>query len=314
MKKIITSLGIFLAFAIAAQAQPVIVDGTSMPPVGYSDSIAMITSAMSPGTGGANITWDFSSLAPVVGGMAKVVDPATTPYASTFPTANYVIELTPNGVPGSMYEYYNITNTKWEILGSNYSITTPGGDYTPNPKTMMPFPFSFNQSETDAFQKVGSSASSVTITYDGFGTLITPYRINSNVIRIKRDFGGTDFYYDWFTLNPLITVATYDNNEQKFTFLSTSTVNSINDIRSRATSSVYPNPVISRATITLASGVNTSNAATAVITDVTGRIVRLLPVESQAVAFDRAELNGGLYFYSIRDKGTIVSAGKFVIQ
>ena len=314
MKKTITSLGLSIAFFTASHAQPVINDGTGMPPVGFSDSIAFVTSAMSPGTGGANITWDFSALTPTVAGTAKIVDPATTPYAAMFPTANYAIQLTPNGAPDSMYEYYHVTGTKWDIVGSSYSAASPGGDYTPNPKTMIPFPFTFTQSVTDTFQKVGSSASSVTITYDGYGTLVTPYRINSNVIRVKRDFGGTDFYYDWFTTNPLIIVASYENQTQKFTFMSTSTVNSVKEITNTVASSVYPNPLTSGATISLTAGASLGKSATVVITDVTGRIVRQLPMEKNVVTFERAELNSGLYFYSIRNNGALVSAGKFVIE
>jgi hypothetical protein len=313
MKKTIVSFLFTLAFIQVAHSQPVINDGNNMPVIGYTDSIATITSAStSPGGAGAGMTWDFSALMPVVGGVAKVVNPSTSTYASTFPTANYVIELTPNGAPGSAYEYYVVSGTKWDIVGNGYSIVS-GGNYTPNSKLMMPFPFSFNQSVTDTFQKIGSSVGTVTITYDGFGTLVTPYKSYNNVIRVKRDFGGTDYFYDWFNVNPLVLVTSYDNNTQKYTFLSTSVVNGVNELAAATTSSIYPNPVKSNATISFPSLVS-GRTATVIFTDVMGRIVKQLAMDKPQVSFGTDDLNSGLYFYTIYGKDAVISKGKFVVR
>jgi hypothetical protein len=314
MKRTITSLGLTLAFFTAAQAQPVISNGNNMLPVGFSDSVANVISATtSPGAAGANVTWDLSALTPTVVGVAKIVAPSATPYASIFPSATYAIELTPNGAPGSIYEYYVVSATKWDIIGNGYSVASPSGNYTPDPKLMIPFPFSFTQSVTDTYQKLAGSPGSVTVTYDGYGTLITPYKTVSNVIRVKRDFGGTDYFYDWFSVNPLVIAASYDNNTQKYTFLSTSSTTDVKDVARQAKSSVYPNPIVSTATISL-SGTSVNTSAKVIVTDVTGRIVKTMKMENQKTTFSRDGLNSGLYFYTVYSQSAPLAAGKFVIE
>ena len=313
MKKNLTIIALNLAFFTAAQAQPVINNGNNMLPVGSTDSIAVVTSAStSPGSAGANITWDFSALMPTVAGSAKIVAPSATPYAATFPTATYAIELTPVGAPGSVYEYYNISSSKWDIVGSGYSVATPSGNYTPNNKTMIPFPFTYNQSVTDTFQKMSSSVSTMTVTYDGYGTLKTPYKTINNVIRVKRDFGGTDYFYDWFSVNPLVIVANYDNNTQKFTFMSTSTATSVNNVHDRTVATIYPNPAQSNVTIALSE--RPSGIATLLITDATGRLVKQMKVAGEQITFSCDGLNSGLYFYSIQDKNAAVAKGRFIVK
>ncbi|HRO41876.1 MAG TPA: T9SS type A sorting domain-containing protein [Flavipsychrobacter sp.] len=300
-----------LALSTAAYAQPVISNGNNMPPVGYSDTVSIVATGANPGSGGANVTWNFSAHTPMLVGKFTVVNPANTPYASTFPSATFGIELTPFS-GSSMYEYYIISAAKWETVGGG--ITSSGGDdYTPNPKTMIPFPFSFNDVVTDVFTKQNGTHN-LTMTYDGYGTLITPYITYNNVVRMKREFGGNDYFYEWFVTTPyLMTVATYDNNNGRLTFVGKSVINSIKDVSTASTQvTVIPNPVTSSAIIRINAASNLNGKV--IVTNVMGSVVKELSVKNNEAILSREGLTAGLYFYNVVTEKGSAAKGKFVVE
>jgi hypothetical protein len=309
MKKLITLAA--LAVSAVASAQPVIGNGNNIPPVGYSDSIAVVGSGVTPGPGGVNVTWNFSTHTPTIGGWFTFVSPATTPYTQAFPSATHALQLSPMA-GGSIYEYYVLSPAKWEVIGG--SITGSSGDnYTANPKTMMPFPFSFSDVVTDTFTKQNGTHT-VTMTYDGYGTLITPYATYNNVVRMKREFGGNDYFYDWFTTSPyLMTVATYDNNTGRLTFIGKSVINSIDDLSSDAPNvTVVPNPVSSVAAIRVQGGSAVNGRL--IVTNAVGSIVREVAIRNNEAGFSREGLTSGVYFYSLCTEKGSVAKGRFVIE
>lgn len=310
MKKLFTILFSFTAFA--STAQPVISNGNNIPPFGASDSISVSTTALSPGSGGANVTWDYSSLVCTVAGKATYVDPATTPYTATYPSANKAIKIE---IPtGTIYEYDIVSASKWEMLANNVTATT-GQNYTPNPKTMMPFPFHYNDVVTDTYQELASGTGSVTMTYDGYGTLITPYGTYNNVVRMKRDFGGpTDYYYDYYISSPYLQlVVSFDANVSKYTVVKTGTTGVSSISGNKTTVLAYPNPFSSTTTVSVNTTENLSNA-TLVLTDMTGKAVKEVPANTREITVDRAGLNAGLYFYSVYNNGVCLAKGKISIQ
>ena len=309
MKKLFTLTA--LALSIACQAQPVISNGNNMPPVGYSDSVAVVLTGANPGSSGANVTWDFSVYTPAILGTYSIVDPATTPYGANFPSATLGIELKPfTGT--SVFEFYQIGASKWEVVGSNISSSS-GDDYTANPKTMILFPFSFGNSITDTFTKQNGTHT-VTITYDGYGTLITPYTTYNNVVRIKREFGGSDYFYDWFVTTPyLMYVATYDNNVSRLTFVGKSMTTSVNDVTAATNVMITPNPMTSVATFRIHAQKELKDAWV-IITDVAGRVVNKLQVKNEEAVISRDALTSGLYFYNLIAEGKTEATGKFVIE
>src|SRR5690606_29032714 len=114
-------------------AQPVITSGANYPAIGYTDSIGLVpASSFSPGSGGANITWDFSSLNPTMAGKATVVNPSTTPYTAQFPAATHALVIEAMG--NTIYEYDIMSVSKFEMFANNVTGSS-GNDYTPNPKT-----------------------------------------------------------------------------------------------------------------------------------------------------------------------------------
>jgi hypothetical protein len=180
---------------------------------------------------------------------------------------------------------------------------------------MMPFPFNYNDVVTDTYQQTVGGPGSVTMTYEGYGTLITPYGTYTNVVRMKRDFGGpTDYYYDYYTTSPyLAIVVSYDANTSKYTVVKTGTTG-VNVLSGNKTTVLaYPNPCSSSATISVNTAENMANAVL-LLTDVTGRVVKEMPANTPEIVLNRTGLNAGLYFYSVYNNGACLAKGKLSIQ
>jgi hypothetical protein len=85
-----------------------------------------------------------------------VMAPASTPHASSFPAATHSLQLTPLTSSNSLYDFYRHSGAGWEILASNYTGSS-GDVYSVNSKMRIPFPFNYNNSVLDTFQKLGAA-------------------------------------------------------------------------------------------------------------------------------------------------------------
>lgn len=184
---------------------------------------------ISPGAAGADVTWDFSDLTTVgAGPSGDYADPATTAYASNFPTATLAEVNT-----GSII-YYEVTATEMAIVGSvNLGATDLIIDYH-NPSTQMQYPFTYNSTFTDEGGRTYATLESRlerTVTADAYGTLILPIGTIENTLRVTsvqtlRDTVPTDPFgyfeqeitlYEWFVedrRDPVFTqfASTVDDN------------------------------------------------------------------------------------------------------
>ncbi len=177
------------------------------------------------GGAGANQTWNFSTLQPQAGlevTQQVFISPVGTPYAANFPTANIVAKI---GEDTAVYSYFRKEANQFSILGGGSVDFLQ--EYT-DPDVFLKTPLAFNGSYTEeyayqlaaiGFQSVGSR----TVTYDGYGTLITPLGTFANAIRLKlvstqEDSaalgGGVEFIsqteitsYDWFVANQVGSVV-----------------------------------------------------------------------------------------------------------
>lgn len=146
------------------------------------------TTGIFPGNGGANQNWNFSGV--INSGDTSIqnyVLPSSTPYGSSFPTAT-IASNTP--INPSSYTYYSGTSSVFELLGSqNSSFKMIGVD----PKKFRIYPFNYLQSFSDTYRGlvyqgyniVQMSSGNVTVTYDGYGTLVLPSGTATNVGRFK---------------------------------------------------------------------------------------------------------------------------------
>jgi len=301
---LITMLAIF-GLSNFAHAQPVILDGSNIPSPGFSAPIFMATPT-GVGSAGANQTWDFSSLTFTLLGTINVITPSSSPIGASFPTANYAYSF------ASTYSFFKTSASKMEVQA--YSITTPGSgnDFTPNPRTILKFPFNYLDTEVDTWQKVGGSTNNVTLTYDGYGTLITPSNTYSNVVRIKEDY-GTGIDYQWYALNPLISLMVYDNNTNTLYYTGATVTGISEQNNSNLSINIYPNPSKDKITFEIL-GNDLNKNLKLLLTNVLGEKVKEVLVNSTSTTIQLDEFNSGIYFYQLKGETKILKTGKIIVE
>ena len=307
MKTIIFTI-LFTSFITCAFAQPVIQNGDGIPAPGFSAPASMSTGVTNVGSGGANQTWDFSSLTFTPVGTYNVIEPLLTPFGSSYPTANYAYELS------GTYSFFNVLPAKMEVIAYSIVIPGSGNDYTPNPRTVLKFPFNFLETETDIWQKVNGSPNEVLLTYDGYGTLITPTKTYLDVVRIKEEYENGGIDYQWYILNPLMSILVYDHNE-KFLFNIDAPITTGISVENPANNSIsiFPNPVKDMMTIQI-SNVSFSNEVKICILNSLGQTIEQMTTNSEFTKINLSDLKPGLYFYQIYDAQEMIKSCKFVVE
>ena len=181
---------IFLLAAIliclTVNSQPTLTGPNTNPQIGESFTLHSIdVTSVTEGSSGANVSWDFSSDTSLGTNTITWIDPATTPYAASFPNANlcYVIG-------GGYYDYYSGSSTAYTRHGAVDPNSTVIA-YS-DPQQHIGFPCTYNTTFTDSFASTYVSAGdtyyrsgTITVTADAYGILFLPYGTISGVIRLK---------------------------------------------------------------------------------------------------------------------------------
>jgi len=165
--------------------------------VQVGDRVQIATDSMSsltPGEGGANQTWDFTSLFAQDTAIVSIVDPVTTAYADSFPDANQA-SLIINGLDTAI-SYQLITDDRLTLLGVGVGLFAPnlpetGSDpdfdvirFDP-PELQAVFPTTFGSAFRDSSEITFSitdegatlalkQVTRKTSTIDGWGTVQMP--------------------------------------------------------------------------------------------------------------------------------------------
>jgi len=307
-KKVLTMKKIyFLIFTLAglnASAQPVFQNANERPGEAFTAAVKTGTFAAGPGNPGINQVWDFSTMVFGSTGTFIVLNTNNNLYMNNYPSANYVYII------DSGYNYFIVSGSKLEQVTRN--IAAPGGpsDFSQNPKTVMEFPFSWQLQFTDTYLGYGDSTRSVTVRYDGFGTLKMPNGDYHNVARVSETHSsGVD--YVWYTEDPFLPVLKYNHIGGLFTQIVTppSSVSQLdNDQRGL---SIYPNPVSSTATFDIA--LDNNSYAQLRIYDITGRLVLEEVATTQAATINMAAFPPGMYVCKVVLAGSTIT-GKFIKQ
>ena len=160
-----------ILFSAASASAQIQLTDTEMTPVGFSFQVRGIADMSSIDTTiqGQNATWNFSSLTPTSSVLnSNSVVPSSTPYASSFPSANVAYVESPT----TAYRYFHKTAAFMERVGS-YSGSTLK-TYS-DPQVEYVFPMVYNASNNDTWM---NNVSSTGGTYDlkvvGTGTLMLP--------------------------------------------------------------------------------------------------------------------------------------------
>jgi hypothetical protein len=155
---------------------------------------------------------------------------------------------------------------------------------------------------TDTWQKVGGSTNNVTLTYDGYGTLITPTNTYTNVVRVKEDYGSGAIDYQWYALNPLISIMVYDHNTNTL-YYTGATVTGISEQNYPATTvNIYPNPTSDQFYIEA----NTTDKLNVDLYDVNGRHVFSKSVNNKS-NINVTTLDDGIYTLTIKTVDHVIN-------
>lgn len=293
----------------AANAQPVL-QQANLPAFGTTAPLSVYPGAVNPGSGGANQTWDFSALTMIPAGNASIVDPTTTPNTATYPNATmaYKIDFTVP-TPHTEYNYYLESSGKWELLASEIGGTDPD-DYTPNYRTELEFPLNYNDVISDMFQTTDmGSPGPLTRTYDGYGTLITPFGTYTNAVRIAYSFdGGTTTNYQWIIPNPVIMVFSYSTEENMAIAIGASAITGVNEMVANNIT-LFPTLVTNGFTVLS----NTQNVARVNLIDATGRVIRQFENPVNGI-LDLSNITPGMYFARVESNDGAANAVKISVQ
>ncbi len=185
---------------INGKGQPVL-DAAMIPPAGTFLTIQPIGgSGITPGSGGANQTWNFSSFQP--DGNVEYLsffEAESAPHVSYYPLATLATlrELSNGNI---LWNYYMESAEALVLLGSVSGYTTSNNttryDF-PNSQIAYSFPASIGSIHSDNYRKYANESMGLGATayyesgvssyeVDGYGTLIIGSGTYQNCLRIKR--------------------------------------------------------------------------------------------------------------------------------
>jgi hypothetical protein len=279
-------------------------------------------------TTGNGVTWNASGLTQQTGTPTLHFiygSPAATPYASTFPTANFA-HYDPALVSVLNYDYFVINADSMSKVGE-YTSSSGAHEVYQNADKHLIFPFSFGQSFTDTYAKTNySNATTVssnqtgsrTVSFNGFGTLILPQGTFNNVALVSEmrtnSLGPNSTEFTWFDISNGKQLMYYSENNGNVTAAYTTDISTgINEIIANNISTVYPNPFANTTTININANITLKNASVSIV-DMLGKQVKSMRVDKNEIQLNRDDLQKGIYFYQVLSNEKIISTGKLIIE
>ena len=217
--------------ALSAAAQPSFQYG-NFPTTSLSFTAYTITDpgATQEPTDGANQTWDFSTAQFAQAGTIEIRPAAGTPYAATYPAANWDFITNATGQP-SDHGYMLVSTSGIENVASH--VPSAPNAYT-DFQRVLAFPLSYGGSYTDSYASSENSGTD-TWTYSGYGTLITDLGTFTNQIKMV---SSDDDLVIW-NASPLFPRVIVDNDGATMLVEGTS---GIHDAAAPAALRAMPNP------------------------------------------------------------------------
>ncbi|MFH1297388.1 MAG: T9SS type A sorting domain-containing protein [Bacteroidota bacterium] len=302
---------------------------------------------LSPGSAGANQTWNLTGIGNDYKDTMQFLSPAGTPCSDSFPTATLA------GKQQGMFFYIYDDNTVLEMLGYCGVFVAPDTSVvslTP-PQKQAIFPSTYNTSFSGQTKQAiqfpyssppidsGKQVSHISYTslIDGWGNVTTPagtypslrqkytkYQTDSTFFHITGT--GWTFYgpptidttieYSWWSQhNPFIAniVTNWSGIVQSANYLLSSNlvVNEIRDISN--TVNVFPNPSNGKFTLEVLG--DKRQGASLAIYNILGEIIYTAPIQKQQTLneIDLSISPKGIYFVKIYD-GEKIYTEKIVIQ
>lgn len=281
---------------------------------------------VSPGSSGANVTWDFIPYTDPTAITNLNSQCPGAQYCEQYPTANRITHVDDDNA------YFILGTNDFHTIGSYNNVSGDKVIYSDIEKNYQ-FPITYGQTFTDTFAYAlqGSAdvtTGTVTSEVDGYGTLLSPYGTIAGVLRIKkiRNYVVPNFVpgiplnmqeenYEWIDnygriwlvysiatgsapalgINYTLKSIVYTDSH---TFLATNEANKLNNI------SIFPNPVNDEININCKEKIHGIN-----IVNMEGKKIKQVHPITEKI--DVRELSKGMYFLKITtEKGTYLE--KFI--
>lgn len=319
----------------AVIAQPTLTSSGIMPVVG--NSYTMVSSSwVSPGSAGANQTWNLA-LTNSGSSPSTAVAPSSSPYASSFPAATVAFNSSGNWV------FYKGTASAWQNNGLVNSSGTVLA-YS-DLEDMLRFPFTYNNTYVDPWSVTYIQSTytyyrtgTTTVTADGYGTLTTPDGTFTNVMRVhfvqdyqdSTNISSTPFVityqndeYMWYlngNHNAIAAVYTLTSSASSpFTggFYMTGVVSGIEDASGLTSMSLAPNPANEQADFTFT--LNQEKNVTVKLFNSVGQEMETAYTTAgiageNKISIPVADLPAGIYFANVSLDGTPVTSKRFIVS
>lgn len=312
---------LFLSTSVFAQV-PILTATNTNPQVGdtYFNHYVYVPGTFVPGPTGANVIWDHTTIPSDtnVSGTSVFYAANSLPNFTSFPTANI------GYLRFGTFEFYYIANSDSQSLVKG---DVHGENLTENPKRILTFPFTFNDSFSDDFSGTSPFGGNDSVRYgttqveaDAYGTLLLPYGSIQGVLRVKSEASFVDssdagvFYrftetdYRWYKPGIHFPILAYKKIESNVlpTFIihyimDQSTALSIDPLAEDLAFSFYPNPAVDK--IHISYHLKGPAATVISLTDIMGRELitqsaQSMPGYAQKV-LDVSHLKTGTYILSL---------------
>lgn len=302
------------------------------------------------GTGGANQTWDYSSINEHEVDTLTFTNPAWTQNGADFPTANLAAVF---GQGGQSFVFYLEKDANGlRGIGQAGDLFGTGMMSLPlNPAdVIIEFPaeymdtYSGSSGFDETFDGSGIGVDSIRIksvtqksyTIDGWGDVTTPLgtypalRVNATTTQTDSSWmyafgiwqlvddnttngGQIEFWTDDANVGfPLVTLGldSAGNVEGVDWLKALPSPNGVNEFDNGATVSVYPNPTSSFVNFV----VESENARSVEIYNVNGQLIEAKNINNLATTFDVSGQVSGMYMYMLKaENGELLTTGKFTV-
>ena len=296
MKKIYSSIAILFLVNVLF-AQPILVSDSLHTGLSFNLYSLGNVNPASLAASGANATWDLSAATATLAGTVEFLDMADTPYEMDYPEANFAMKFI-SALGSSSYSLFNHSGSILEEVANN--VGTADAVSFLNYRTALVFPFTFNLSNTDTYQKENQQEKTISNNYDAYGTFIANGFNNENIVRIYINDNGNQSANWWAgaPLRPLFNAS----GDGFILWELTSTTTGISEINSKDIFSLYPNPASNQLNV-----INKESISKIEIYDAVGK----LQLSTTQTSIDISNLKPGVYFVkAFSEKG--IASQKFV--
>jgi hypothetical protein len=320
MKNIFTILSLVLITA-ATQGQTLISNHFAAPgdeyKYFYTDTLAIV-----PGPAGIAQEWNFEDLNV---DTVLQIDSYLPPIVTNPPITG---STTVTGDSLNGFTFFKNTATEYTMLGFTDSANVNVVPYS-NPMTMLTFPFSYGNTNTDNYAFTASFqgnnvnvTGTITTLADGSGNLLLPQGVFNNVLRVKYtvvsnatvlffNVTQTQNIYEWYDGNykfPLLHIETTVTSDpfggapttDKIVWIKATGPASIKSLDGRSNFNLAPNPAQDMVNVIFDN--KNANPTKIIIANAIGQIVyesNHLDTKLSNLNISTSELDKGIYFVTM---------------